>query len=164
VLAHLVDQAPRLPDVAFLVPRPSARLLAVDALSDKLCGVRGTFKALRLLRISIAASGGLRPARAARCSLIPAGGSTAPFGRRRRRLCRIAIGGPLLRRHGQRRTACRRRGGAAQGAAAKRRSARLRCRRDTRVDPRGRFTGIRQHGEPDPGASTSKRFRTPARR
>jgi diacylglycerol O-acyltransferase / wax synthase len=70
VLAGLVDQAPSPPEVAFPRPRPSVLLLAVDAMCDKWRGVRRGIETLRLLRISTAASGGLRPAPAARCSLI----------------------------------------------------------------------------------------------
>jgi diacylglycerol O-acyltransferase / wax synthase len=50
-------------------------LLAVDAMRDKWRGLRRGIETLRLLRISTAASGGLRPAPAPRCSLIHRAGT-----------------------------------------------------------------------------------------
>jgi diacylglycerol O-acyltransferase / wax synthase len=75
VLAGLVDQAPSPPEVAFPRPRPPVLLLAVDATRDKWRGLRRGIETLRLLRISTAASGGLRPAPAPRCSLIHRAGT-----------------------------------------------------------------------------------------
>lgn len=70
VLAGLVDQAPRPPDPAFPRAAPSRALLARDAMRDRRANVLRGMETLRLLRISTAASGGLRPAPAARCSLV----------------------------------------------------------------------------------------------
>ncbi|USX53925.1 wax ester/triacylglycerol synthase domain-containing protein [Lentzea sp. HUAS12] len=70
ILAGLVDPGgPALP-VAFPRPRPAVCALAVDAVSERVRGVLRTGAALRLLRTSTAAAGGLRPPPAAPCSLL----------------------------------------------------------------------------------------------
>jgi len=78
VLANLVDHAVSQPAVAFPRCPPSARRLAVDAVRGWLRAVLRVPAAWRRLRVSMAAGGGLAPARAAPCSLVQ------PTGPRRR--------------------------------------------------------------------------------
>lgn len=69
VLAHLVDESPSPPDVVFPRPRPSVRLLALDAMREKWCGLRRGIQTLGMLQASMAAVGGLSAPPATRCSL-----------------------------------------------------------------------------------------------
>ncbi|HEY5854108.1 MAG TPA: wax ester/triacylglycerol synthase domain-containing protein [Aldersonia sp.] len=62
----LLDLAARV----IAAPLPTLSVLARDALRDKWGGVRRGMDSIRQLRISIAAGGGLRPMRAAACSLL----------------------------------------------------------------------------------------------
>jgi WS/DGAT/MGAT family acyltransferase len=81
VLANLVDHRigpASLPTVAFPRRPPSARRLAVDAVRWRLRAVLRVPAAWHRLRVSMAAGGGLAPARAAPCSLVQ------PTGPRRR--------------------------------------------------------------------------------
>lgn len=70
LLAKLVDQGATTADVPFPRPRPGTNGLALDALRRRLRALRSWRNALRLLRTSMAAGGGVRPPRATRCSLI----------------------------------------------------------------------------------------------
>jgi diacylglycerol O-acyltransferase / wax synthase len=69
VLANLVDGAPKTTGVSFPRPAPTAAALARDAFSSRLSGLRHIDRSCRLLRTSMGAGGGLRPPRAAPCSL-----------------------------------------------------------------------------------------------
>ncbi|WP_133251995.1 wax ester/triacylglycerol synthase domain-containing protein [Actinomycetospora cinnamomea] len=81
LLAALLEPEPELEpaehDGGFPRPRPAAPLLLRDALARRLRGVGRVASAWRALRTGLGAAGGLRPARAAPCSLL------APTGRRR---------------------------------------------------------------------------------
>jgi WS/DGAT/MGAT family acyltransferase len=70
VLANLVDHAASQPAVAFPRRPPSAGRLAADAFRGRLRAVSRIPAAWRRLRVSMAAGGGLTPARAAPCSLV----------------------------------------------------------------------------------------------
>ncbi|GAB3147742.1 hypothetical protein GCM10027258_41590 [Amycolatopsis stemonae] len=70
VLARLVDGGPDVPAVPFPLPWPGTGALVRDALAGRLRAVRRIGPAVRALRASTAASGGLHPARAAPCSLL----------------------------------------------------------------------------------------------
>lgn len=70
VLAHLVDHGPGAADVPFPRPAPTRGSLALDSLRGRARAVRRTAEARRLLRASMSAGGGLRPPRAAPCSLV----------------------------------------------------------------------------------------------
>ncbi len=70
VLAGLIDHAPGPPVVGFPRHRPTYSRLAADALRDRLCAVSRARTAWRDLRTSMAAGGGLTPARATPCSLV----------------------------------------------------------------------------------------------
>jgi hypothetical protein len=72
VLAHLIDAptaAPPAPRASFPRPVPSAAMLARDAWAGRLRALRNATQSWRLLRASTGAGGGLRPSRAAACSL-----------------------------------------------------------------------------------------------
>ena len=76
VLANLVDEGAT-PSVApFPRPGPTARLLARDALASRLAALRGAPRSWRLLRTAMTAGGGLRPPKAAPCSLVRRTGPT----------------------------------------------------------------------------------------
>jgi WS/DGAT/MGAT family acyltransferase len=70
VLAGLVDPGASAPPVVFPRPRPRVRELALDAVSTRVRAVLRIGAALRLLRTSTVAAGGLHPPRAVRCSLL----------------------------------------------------------------------------------------------
>lgn len=70
VLRNLVDQVDTAPQARFPRARPTLGALALDAWRRRVRAVRRTRLAWRQLRMSMAAGGGLRPPRAARCSLI----------------------------------------------------------------------------------------------
>lgn len=70
VLAALLDHAPSPPAADFPRRRPTRSRLAADALLDRLRAVSRAPAAWRNLRTSMAAGGGLTPARATPCSLI----------------------------------------------------------------------------------------------
>jgi diacylglycerol O-acyltransferase / wax synthase len=72
VLAHLIDApavAPHAPRPGFPRPAPSAAMLTHDAWAGRLRALRHATQSWRLLRASMGAGGGLRPPRAAPCSL-----------------------------------------------------------------------------------------------
>lgn len=69
VLAGLVDGAPDAPPAGFPRPAPATAALAREAFAARLRALRGIGRSWQLLRTSMAAGGGLRPPRAARCSL-----------------------------------------------------------------------------------------------
>jgi hypothetical protein len=76
VLANLVDPGSGATRHAFPQPRPAFASLLKDALSRKARAVAGVIGAWRLLRASMGAGGGLRPARITPCSLMqPTGAS-----------------------------------------------------------------------------------------
>jgi diacylglycerol O-acyltransferase len=83
VLANLVDHrighAASQPAVAFPRRPPSVRRLAVDAVRGRLRAVLRVPAAWRRLRVSMAAGGGLAPARAAPCSLVQRTGPRRRF-------------------------------------------------------------------------------------
>jgi WS/DGAT/MGAT family acyltransferase len=79
VLANLVDGAASPPTAAFPRRSPSAGRLAVDAVTGRLRAVSRIPAAWRRLRISMAAGGGLAPARAAPCSLVQRTGPRRRF-------------------------------------------------------------------------------------
>ncbi|GAB2862001.1 wax ester/triacylglycerol synthase domain-containing protein [Lentzea nigeriaca] len=70
ILARLADPGTSAPPVVFPRPRPTATALALDAVSERVRAVLRTGAALRLLRMSTAAAGGLHPPRAVPCSLL----------------------------------------------------------------------------------------------
>ncbi|NKQ51628.1 DUF1298 domain-containing protein [Amycolatopsis sp. K13G38] len=75
ILAGLVDPGAPTPPVPFPRPRPAAGQLAADALRARIRALRRAGPALRSLRASMTAAGGVHPPRAASCSLLrPAGG------------------------------------------------------------------------------------------
>ena len=69
VLAQLIDGAARTPEVWFPRPAPTRARLAREAFASRLRAPRHTAQSWHLLRQSMSAGGGLRPPRAARCSL-----------------------------------------------------------------------------------------------
>lgn len=69
LLGNLVDEGATTAGAPFPQPRPGTNGLALDALRRRLRALRGWRHALRLLRTSMAAGGGVRPPRATRCSL-----------------------------------------------------------------------------------------------
>ncbi len=70
VLANLVDSPAHQPGSRFPRPAPGAATLAHDAVLSRWRGLRHSRRSWRLLRASMSAGGGLRPPRAAPCSLI----------------------------------------------------------------------------------------------
>jgi diacylglycerol O-acyltransferase len=78
VLARLVDEGAGAAEVPFPRPRPGTGTLVRDAFAARLQAVLRAGAALRTLRASTSAGGGLHPPRAAPCSLV------GPTGRRRR--------------------------------------------------------------------------------
>ncbi|MFD8496095.1 wax ester/triacylglycerol synthase domain-containing protein [Amycolatopsis sp. NPDC059657] len=70
VLSKLVDPGAVTAEAAFPSDRPSTARLVADAWSARLGAVRRSGRALRTLWASTSAAGGLRPPRAAPCSLI----------------------------------------------------------------------------------------------
>jgi WS/DGAT/MGAT family acyltransferase len=70
ILACLVDPGATAPPALFPRPRPTARQLALDALSGRIRAVRRTGATVRSLSTSMAAAGGLHPPRAESCSLL----------------------------------------------------------------------------------------------
>ncbi|MFC3890756.1 wax ester/triacylglycerol synthase domain-containing protein [Lentzea rhizosphaerae] len=70
VLAGLADPGASAPEVVFPRPRPTVRALVLDAVSERVRAVLRTGTAVRLLRTSTAAAGGLHPPRAVPCSLL----------------------------------------------------------------------------------------------
>jgi len=78
VLANLADHVPSEPAMAFPKPPPSNRVLAVDAFRERLRALTRVRAGWRDLRTSMAAGGGLAPARATPSSLVQ------PTGPRRR--------------------------------------------------------------------------------
>ena len=70
VLANLVDSPAHPPGARFPRPAPAAARLAQDAFASRWRGLRHGRQSWRLLRASMGAGGGLRPPRAAPCSLI----------------------------------------------------------------------------------------------
>lgn len=70
VLANLVDGAPEPAPAGFPRPAPTKLALGRDAQAARLRGIRQIGRSWRLLRASMGAGGGLRPPRAAPCSLI----------------------------------------------------------------------------------------------
>jgi diacylglycerol O-acyltransferase / wax synthase len=72
VLAHLIDASAAAPPASrpgFPRPAPGAAMLARDAWAGRLRALRNATQSWRLLRASMGAGGGLRPPRAAPCSL-----------------------------------------------------------------------------------------------
>ena len=69
VLANLVDAPAHAPAGSFPRPAPTVASLARDAFGSKLQALRHSAQSWQLLRASMAAGGGLRPPRAAPCSL-----------------------------------------------------------------------------------------------
>jgi len=69
VLASLIDAPARAPATGFPRPAPTSARLARQALEARLQGLRRAPRSWRLLRASMGAGGGLRPPRAAPCSL-----------------------------------------------------------------------------------------------
>lgn len=69
VLANLVDGEAGLASVRFPRPAPAAAALAREAFVSRLRGLRQSTRSWHLLRTSMGAGGGLRPPRAASCSL-----------------------------------------------------------------------------------------------
>jgi len=69
VLAQLIDGAARTPEVSFPRPAPAPASLARDAFASRLAALRRIARSWHLLRESMGAGGGLRPPRAAPCSL-----------------------------------------------------------------------------------------------
>jgi diacylglycerol O-acyltransferase / wax synthase len=69
VLAQLIDGAARTPEVSFPWPAPAPASLARDAFASRLAALRRIARSWHLLRESMGAGGGLRPPRAAPCSL-----------------------------------------------------------------------------------------------
>jgi len=69
VLANLVDAQASAPSVCFPRPAPTAVRLAREAFLSRWRGLRHSAHSWHLLRISMGAGGGLRPPRAAPCSL-----------------------------------------------------------------------------------------------
>jgi WS/DGAT/MGAT family acyltransferase len=78
VLASLVDGAPDAPAAGYPRPAPARAALAREAFAARLRALRHIGRSWQLLRASMAAGGGLRPPRAAPCSL------NQPTGPRRR--------------------------------------------------------------------------------
>ena len=79
VLANLVDHAGTPPTVAFPRRPPSAGQLAADAFGARLTAVSRIPTAWRRLRVSMAAGGGMKPVRAAPCSLVQRTGPKRRF-------------------------------------------------------------------------------------
>ena len=75
VLANLVDSHAHPPGARFPRPAPAAARLARDAFLSRWRGLRHSRRSWHLLRASMSAGGGLRPPRAAPCSLIGRTGS-----------------------------------------------------------------------------------------
>jgi WS/DGAT/MGAT family acyltransferase len=75
VLASLADAPAQALAVSFPRPVPPAASMARDAWLGRLRGLRHSGQSWRLLRASMGAGGGLRPPRAARCSLNRRSGS-----------------------------------------------------------------------------------------
>lgn len=69
VLASLIDAPARAPGICFPRPAPTRARLARQALESRLEGLRHVARSWQLLRVSMGAGGGLRPPRAAPCSL-----------------------------------------------------------------------------------------------
>ena len=69
VLANLVDAPAHAPSLSFPRPAPTAARLAHEAFLRRLRGLRHSAQSWHLLRTSMSAGGGLRPPRAAPCSL-----------------------------------------------------------------------------------------------
>ena len=69
VLAQLIDGPSQAPEVCFPRPAPAPAGLARDAFAAGLAALRRAGQSSHLLRESMGASGGLRPPRAAPCSL-----------------------------------------------------------------------------------------------
>jgi diacylglycerol O-acyltransferase len=69
VLAGLIDAPAIAPEACFPRPAPGRATLAREALASRLGGLRHAGQSWRLLRASMGAGGGLRPPRAAPCSL-----------------------------------------------------------------------------------------------
>ncbi|HEV8222271.1 MAG TPA: wax ester/triacylglycerol synthase domain-containing protein [Streptosporangiaceae bacterium] len=69
VLASLIDAPARSPGTCFPRPAPARARLARQALEARLEGLRHAARSWQLLRASMGAGGGLRPPRAAPCSL-----------------------------------------------------------------------------------------------
>ncbi len=78
VLGSLLDPGRPVVDSPFPRPWPSVGRMAGDALAGRVRAVRDVARSWRLVRSSMAAGGGFRPARAAPCSLVQ------PTGPRRR--------------------------------------------------------------------------------
>ena len=97
VLANLVDAPASASGVCFPRPAPTAASLAQEAFLRRLRGLRHSAQSWHLLRTSMSAGGGLRPPRAAPCSLNQRTGS-------RRRLAVVRADQATLRaaahRHG----------------------------------------------------------------
>jgi WS/DGAT/MGAT family acyltransferase len=90
VLARLVDGAPP-GEPAGSRPRPARRRLAEDAWRARLGAVAGVGRAWRELRASLEAAGGLRPPRAAPCSLLAPTGPHRAFAVARADLGRLRL-------------------------------------------------------------------------
>ncbi|WP_370962533.1 wax ester/triacylglycerol synthase domain-containing protein [Amycolatopsis sp. cg9] len=90
VLADLVDQGAGAPAKPFPRPPPTAGALARDNVLRRLRALRRCGQAVRALRTSMRAAGGLRPPRAAACSLLRRTGV-------RRRVVVVGIGRWVLR-------------------------------------------------------------------
>jgi diacylglycerol O-acyltransferase len=69
VLANLIDAPATMPGACFPRPAPTRGRLARQALASRLEALRHAARSWHLLRTSMGAGGGLRPPRAARCSL-----------------------------------------------------------------------------------------------
>jgi WS/DGAT/MGAT family acyltransferase len=69
VLANLIDAPAHSPAGSFPRPAPAMASLARDAFGSRLQSMRHSARSWQLLRASMGASGGLRPPRAAPCSL-----------------------------------------------------------------------------------------------
>jgi diacylglycerol O-acyltransferase / wax synthase len=69
VLAQLIDGAARTPEVSFPRPAPAPASLARDVFASRLAALGRIARSWHLLRESMGAGGGLRPPRAAPCSL-----------------------------------------------------------------------------------------------
>jgi WS/DGAT/MGAT family acyltransferase len=69
VLAGLVDAPACSPGPCFPLPAPARAALARDAWAARLRALRHVARSWRLLRLAMGAAGGLRPVRAAACSL-----------------------------------------------------------------------------------------------
>jgi len=70
ILAGLMDPGGEARDLGFPRPQPAVWALASNALLERLRGLRRCAQTWRLLRASLAGSGGLRPPAAAPCSLL----------------------------------------------------------------------------------------------